>query len=602
MAISFAIGTSLYADSAPPLIYVSGPASGQPWALIYSTPNGQGGPWPSFNFDLPGIAFHSSAPGSTFSSTLTVTGGDWSIGSIWLYARGDEKSKFQLDYTCNISNPSKTFVQGCSGAGQITGTLSGAVFDPRFPEIPYYLVWAVPAHWIETSSNNDLVTLSTTASIKIIKPDQQSPTAGIAPVMRAATNVAVFLDALGSAQPPLSHANTPGASLITYQWDIQKPNGEDKLFGPQVTYAWSASGTFLVTLTVTDSDGLTGTTSTTVSVPPPPTLSCPAAAGTLNLPYASTFAAFGGTGTFTAYSISSGALPPGLTLNSAGGIVGIPAVAGTFAFMGSVTDTAGITGVSPSCSIAISPPPCTYNLSYSSRTFTRDGGNSAVEVTASDVSCPVFASSSVGWLTFSGPLPQYGSSTIYYTVASNQGSRRQTSATVANLPLEIIQDGTSACGSGDIAGLQVLDYKQCGNPYQSQWWDEDYDSNGGVICGPGCLLTAYAEVLSFHGYAYNPSTLNTRLKQLGSQGYTSSGEIVWGAIALVTAGKLHVKAIATSDVDSELCAGRPVILDVGGHFVVATGKVGGKYTINDPGTVQPSTPIDTFVSARAVAP
>lgn len=157
--------------------------------------------------------------------------------------------------------------------------------------------------------------------------------------------------------------------------------------------------------------------------------------------------------------------------------------------------------------------------------------------------------------------------------------------------------------AGDITSLDVLDYKQCGNPFQTQWWDEDYDSNGGIICGPGCLLTAYADVLSFYGYAYTPSTLNTKLTQLGEQGYTSSGGIVWGAISIVTGGAFHVQSLSTSEeVDAQLCNGRPVILDVGGHFVVAIGKVAGLYTIHDPGTVQPSGPIGSFVSGRALVP
>jgi large repetitive protein len=66
------------------------------------------------------------------------------------------------------------------------------------------------------------------------------------------------------------------------------------------------------------------------------TTSLPAAAG--GQPYSATLAATGGTTPYT-WSLSSGSLPPGLTLNPSTGVIsGTPDVAGTYTFTVAVTD------------------------------------------------------------------------------------------------------------------------------------------------------------------------------------------------------------------------------------------------------------------------
>jgi len=48
-------------------------------------------------------------------------------------------------------------------------------------------------------------------------------------------------------------------------------------------------------------------------------------------------------------------------------------------------------------------------------------------------------------MLFPGPQPQFGSGTVNYTVQPNTGSARNTTATVGNQALLIIQQGTTAC-------------------------------------------------------------------------------------------------------------------------------------------------------------
>ncbi len=94
---------------------------------------------------------------------------------------------------------------------------------------------------------------------------------------------------------------------------------------------------------------------TPAGTPPPAslTLSCAAATAQAGTAYTSALAAGGGVAPFT-YSIVSGALPGGLTLNSStGAIAGTPAAAGTFTYTAKATDAAGGSATA-SCSLTVS--------------------------------------------------------------------------------------------------------------------------------------------------------------------------------------------------------------------------------------------------------
>jgi hypothetical protein len=105
----------------------------------------------------------------------------------------------------------------------------------------------------------------------------------------------------------------------------------------------AAAGTQNVTLTGSDASG-TGTLTYALTVAPaqavPLTVSPTAlAAGTVGTPYPQTaIAAAGGVAPYT-YAVSSGALPTGLTLSTAGVLSGTPAEAGSFPFTITATDS-----------------------------------------------------------------------------------------------------------------------------------------------------------------------------------------------------------------------------------------------------------------------
>jgi hypothetical protein len=100
----------------------------------------------------------------------------------------------------------------------------------------------------------------------------------------------------------------------------------------------------------------------------PPTLTCPTAAAQVGTPYSSALGVSGGVSPYT-YSISTGSLPPVLTLNtSTGAITGTPTTTGPFTFTGKVVDSpldGSQTGSTPSCTITVSPAAVLLQLSVS---------------------------------------------------------------------------------------------------------------------------------------------------------------------------------------------------------------------------------------------
>ncbi len=132
----------------------------------------------------------------------------------------------------------------------------------------------------------------------------------------------------------------------------------------------TVSGTFPYTVTVTDSAGHKGTFNCSVTVAPPPTplsLLCPTGTAQLNTAYSSTAAVSGGVAPYT-FSVATGSLPPGLTLNtSSGAITGIPTAAGTFGFAIQVKDSTGATAIS-ACTSACNAT-ATWNFNVPSGTL-----------------------------------------------------------------------------------------------------------------------------------------------------------------------------------------------------------------------------------------
>ena len=145
----------------------------------------------------------------------------------------------------------------------------------------------------------------------------------------------------------------------------------------------TAAGTYSFTVKVTDHSGLTATEPVTLTVIAGPSLSFPAPpAGWTHTVYSDTLTATGGTSPFT-WSVSSGALPAGISLSADGNLTGTPTATGTFSFTVKVTDANGQSAteatsisVSAGVSATFSAPPAAVAGTAYTDTLTAAGGTS----------------------------------------------------------------------------------------------------------------------------------------------------------------------------------------------------------------------------------
>jgi hypothetical protein len=100
----------------------------------------------------------------------------------------------------------------------------------------------------------------------------------------------------------------------------------------------------------------------------------------VGVPYNSSLVSSGGTSPYT-YSISSGSLPPGLTLNTTtGAIMGTPTMAGSYPFIAKVMDSESpaANAFSSSCGISVGSAPVTCLTRYASNL---QAGESYINIT-----------------------------------------------------------------------------------------------------------------------------------------------------------------------------------------------------------------------------
>lgn len=148
---------------------------------------------------------------------------------------------------------------------------------------------------------------------------------------------------------------------------------------------------------------------------------------------------------------------------------------------------------------------------------------------------------------------------------------------------------------------------------QDPQWKNDtlgFGGKGDTIGYVGCALTSVAMLLSGHGFAETPKTLNQKMKN--KQGFVNAG-IRWNVVSQVHPDvklKANVNC-ETGDaplgqIDAALAAGQPVIVRVDAspnpglqwHYVLLYARKGDDYLMLDPWPYKPGTDKEDFLMKR----
>jgi hypothetical protein len=186
------------------------------------------------------------------------------------------------------------------------------------------------------------------------------------------------------------------------------------------------------------------------------TTSLPAA--TLGAPYSAALAATGGAPPYT-WSVTSGKLPTGLSLNRATGVIsGTPAVLGTSGFTVGVTDSE-TPPMTASQALSLTAGGCTTTIT-GSHPGPLTVGSGVTCITGARISGPVSipagATVAVSQSTLSGPLTSARAGTLSICASSIAGPVSVTGSTGFVLIGDAGDDGAPGCGPDTISGPVTL--------------------------------------------------------------------------------------------------------------------------------------------------
>ena len=361
--------------------------------------------------------------GEPYSATLAASGGV--APYTWSLASGSLPAGLTLD-------PS-------------TGTITGT---PAAPGTSTFTVTV-------TDSANPAATAAATLTIAVTEPLKVTTTSlpgAIAGVPYSAT-----LAASGGAAP--------------YTWSLNSgslPAGLtlDPSTGT-ITGTPAAPGTSTFTVTVTDSanPAATAAATLTIAVTEPLKVTTTSLPGAIaGVPYSATLAASGGAAPYT-WSLNSGSLPAGLTLDpSTGTITGTPAAPGTSTFTVTVTDSANpaataaatltIAVTEPLKVTTTSLPGAIAGVPYSA-TLAASGGAAPYTWSLNSGSLPagLTLDPSTGTITGTPAAPGTSTFTVAVTDSANPAATAAATLTIAvTEPLKV----TTTSLPGAIAGVAVL--------------------------------------------------------------------------------------------------------------------------------------------------
>jgi hypothetical protein len=407
--------------------------------------------------------------GSTYVASLTATGGTgartWSVASGKLPS-GLALAGSQISGTPSATGTSTFALKVTDGAGrssQRTFTItvtSFAITTSSLPagviDVPYSATLAAAGGTGSLTWSLQSGTIPAGLSLSGAGVISGTPTAGATANLTVkvtdgtgatATRVLTLtISAFG-----ITTTSIPNGTVgVEYEATINASGGDGSLYWeisagslPDGLSLWDGTisgtptkgGTSTFTVKVTDESNAVRTRSFTIAIPALTVTTASLPAGVISTPYPSTqLAAANVYGTAT-WSVSSGALPPGLSLSSAGVISGTPTAGGTASFTAKVTDDGGSTATK-ALSISVSSfailtgavPGGNVGVSYAFALDAAGGTGYSWSVTAGSLPAGLSLAASTGLI--SGTPTTTGSSTFTARVDASGGKTASKSFTL----------------------------------------------------------------------------------------------------------------------------------------------------------------------------
>ncbi len=340
----------------PTLTVVSGSLSGGVVGVSYSqnlSATGGYGPG-TYQFALiqgstlpPGLQLSSS--GLIFGTPTTGGSYEFAVQVISISPFGGNPVTVSAEISINISAPPLTLTTTSLPAGTVGVPYSQTLAaSGGFP--PY--AWQLSSgntpggltldQYSGTISGTPTTAGSFPFQIKVYDSQQGTATGSftirIAAGAFTITTSSLPAGTVGTAYTATTLAATGGTP--PYTWSASGlPSGLSISSAGVISGTPTAAGSFSVTVQATDSAQVTASKaySVTVATAAVTITTATLPGGTVGTPYSQTLAASGGTAPLT-WSVSTGALPTGLTLSATGSLTGTPTAAGTFTFTIQVAD------------------------------------------------------------------------------------------------------------------------------------------------------------------------------------------------------------------------------------------------------------------------
>jgi uncharacterized repeat protein (TIGR01451 family) len=281
-------------------------------------------------------------------------------------------------------------------------------------------------------------------------------------------------NASGAAGSPFSESfiQTGAIGTATFTTASTLPAGLTLATNGVLSGTPTQSGSFPIVVTVTDSNGCTGTGATynlTISCQTITVTNPANASGTAGSAFSETFTQTGAIGTAT-FTLASGTLPAGLALATNGTLSGTPTQTGSFPITVTVTDSNGCTGTGATYTLVIGCQTITVNNpaeangsagSPFSEMFTQTGAIGSATFTLASGSLPAGITLATNG-TLSGTPTQTGSFPITVTVTDSNGCTGTSSTYTLVIGCQTITVDNPANGNGTVGSAFSKTFTQTG--------------------------------------------------------------------------------------------------------------------------------------------